>query len=262
MLRKIGSVLFVLCLAVGLTACFDIEQNVELNEDLSGSTRLKMGVSFEPMAVMMAAMQKSFSGDESPPTAEEIETARQEMLSQKESQKESFDFDAEKAKMEKELPEGITLQGMDIRDEGLEMVIDLALGFDHVSKLSGLDLAGNEEEQEGQVNPMPDFFDNLQVREEGEFIIVENLPSNPKAVMEEQSPMPMSGDEEGMEMFEEMFKDLRFAFTLKAPFEVVEHNATRKDGDTLIWEYDVEALEALGESEVPEGIKVRYRRGG
>lgn len=259
MLRKVGTVLFLLCLVAGLTGCFDIEQNVELNEDLSGTTRLKMGVSFEPMAVMMAAMQKSFAGDESPPTAEEIEAARQEMLSQKESQKASFDLEAEKAKMEQELPEGLSLKGFDMRDEGLEMVVDLALGFDHVSMLSGLDLGGQEE---GQPNPMSGLFDNLKVREEGEFIIVENLPENPKAVMEEQSPMPMSGDEEGMEMFEQMFKDLRFAFTLKAPFEVVEHNATRREGDTLIWEYDIDSLEALGEAEVPEGIKVRYRRGG
>ena len=43
--------------------------------------------------------------------------------------------------------------------------------------------------------------------------------------------MELSPEEK--KQMEDMFKGLRVAFKITAPFEVVEHNAHRKEGNTL-----------------------------
>ena len=54
----------------------------------------------------------------------------------------------------------------------------------------------------------------------------------------------------------DLFKGLRVAFRITAPFEILEQNAHRKEGNTLIWEFDVKSLEKA----TPTGIRVRYRK--
>jgi len=53
------------------------------------------------------------------------------------------------------------------------------------------------------------------------------------------------------------------AWKITAPFDVVSSNATRKDGNTLIWEYDFEKLQKLAASKKgldDMGVKVTYRK--
>jgi len=52
------------------------------------------------------------------------------------------------------------------------------------------------------------------------------------------------------------FENLRFAFTFESPFEVIEHNATRVEGQKLIWEY---RLAELSET-VTGSIQARFRK--
>jgi hypothetical protein len=61
-------------------------------------------------------------------------------------------------------------------------------------------------------------------------------------------------------MIGSMFKGLRVAFKITAPFEVLEQNATRKEGNTLIWEYDVARLSTMTADQAKQGIKVRYKK--
>ena len=63
-----------------------------------------------------------------------------------------------------------------------------------------------------------------------------------------------------MKQMEALFKGLRVAFKITAPFEVVEHNAHRKTGNTLIWEYDLATMQKLTPEQAKQGIKVRYRK--
>ena len=57
-------------------------------------------------------------------------------------------------------------------------------------------------------------------------------------------------------MIENMLQDLSVTFRLETPFEVLEHNATRREGRTLIWAFDWERLKG----DEPLGIFARLRR--
>jgi hypothetical protein len=64
---------------------------------------------------------------------------------------------------------------------------------------------------------------------------------NPAARLQEQvGQAGMAGKDGGnpemTKAFAAAFKGARFAFRLESPFEVVETNATRRDGHTLYWE--------------------------
>src|SRR5712691_9403626 len=100
-----------LVLAAALLAgCFDVEQSMSLQKDLSGTAGFSMTVNFEPMAIMMLRMQREMAGTKGEPTAAEIEKAKQEFLaSKKEKKSPADDFAAEKAKFEKTLPPGVQL---------------------------------------------------------------------------------------------------------------------------------------------------------
>jgi hypothetical protein len=59
------------------------------------------------------------------------------------------------------------------------------------------------------------------------------------------------------------FKNMRVAWKITAPFEVASSNATRREGNTLIWEYDFQALQKLGASSKALdslGVNVVYRK--
>jgi hypothetical protein len=129
----------------------------------------------------------------------------------------------------------------------LRTSINLDLRFDHISLLNQLDVAPDES---GPVDSQP--FGDLEVVEEGNTIVLRHAPVNP--VEEAKQGTEMMGDMG--DLIGSMFEHLRIAFTVEAPFEIEEHNATERDGNKLSWIYDFEAL-SEGSS---EGIYVRYRR--
>lgn len=253
MKHRLAAVLAVLA-ALTLGGCFDIEQVIELNEDLSGTARFKMGVSMEPMAYVMAAMKKGFAGEEGPPTAAEVEAARQEMLAQQEAQAETVDLEAEKKSMGEGLPDGIELLTADIQSEGLKMQVDLAFAFDKVSKLSEMQVGDDQD------SPMHEPFAGLTVEDEGETLVIKSPPKNVVADAKEQAAASGAEEEEMDEQMREAFKDLRVAYRITTPFEVVEHNATRRDGRTLYWEYDLETFDKMTPEQAEEGVFVRYKK--
>ena len=55
---------------------------------------------------------------------------------------------------------------------------------------------------------------------------------------------------------------MRVAYRITAPFTVVSHNASRREGNTLIWEYDLESFEKMAaEKRADAGqVRVTYRK--
>ncbi len=227
------------------TGCFQMEYALVLEEDLSGIAGLDVTIDLEQMAVAMASFQRGFSGDEGPPSAEEIATAREELLSQMEDG--AFEEENMEAEVAANLPAGVELLGAHQATDGLRTSIDIDLRFDHVSLLNEMDLAGDEA---GPADSRP--FGGLEVVEEGNTIVIRQDPINP--IEEAEKSAGMMGGMEGL--VADMFRNLRIVFTLEAPFEIVEHNATSQAGDKLSWIYDYETLTAG----TPQGIYVRYRR--
>ena len=123
--------------------------------------------------------------------------------------------------------------------------------------------------EEGPANPTDPMagslidspFDNLEVTEKGKILTVRMKPQDPTTKVKEQAESQGPSDPETEKMMQEAFKDLRFTFRITAPFKVASHNATRKEGDTLVWEYDLAKMQQLRDDAASaKPMEVSYRR--
>lgn len=249
-----------------LTGCLDIEQTLTLDKNLAGKSGMSFKIDMEPFVLFMVRMQKEMSGQKGEPTAEEIAEAKKQFLASSKNEMTGGDPEARKAEVEKSLPAGVKLLDSSIKEDGLKMSARFLFGFDNVAKLSQIKLAGKAKEGEEAGGPQPpgsdaisDPFDNLLVKDEGATILVTTKAVNPMEEQEAEAkdaglPPEMQAD------IKKAFEGLRFAFKLDSPMEVVEHNATRKEGKTLVWEYNLESFEKMTPKQREEGIRVRLKK--
>lgn len=247
------------CLVV-LSGCFDVEQTMTLERDLSGKAGFSMHVDMEPMMLFMVRMQREMAGQTGEPTKAEIDKARAEFLA---SGKKATAKPPSKAEIEKQLPPGVKLLDSAFQDEGTKVGARFLFGFDNVSKLSQIKLSSKKEGEEGQgppsQNPADSPFGGLQVKDEGGTILVTSEAMNPVADQTAQAE-GMDLSPEMKKQVEDALKGVRVAFKIDAPFEVLEHNATRKEGSTLVWEYDIKSLEKMTPEQAAQGVRVRYKK--
>ena len=240
----VGTMLF-------LAACSHMEYSITLEEDLSGTATLEMALDLGKMAHALAAMQKTFSGDTTELTEEELAAARTELMVQMDE--EEWNEEEARADASQDLPEGVELLEFSNAREDLLMQFRIKLGFDHVSKLNQVSIdpsgaAGGAGTPGDESQP----FGGLEVIEEGNTVVLRNDPLDRiEEQVEEASGQvgPIDG------MMESVLEDFSVVFRIDAPFDVVEHNATRQEGRVLIWEYDESSLQ-----EGADGVFVRYRR--
>lgn len=265
-MKKIAAAALGLC-ALVLAGCFDIEQTLTLEKDMSGKAGYSMKFDMKPMVAFMAGMKRQMEGKEGPPTAEEIAAAEQELLASSKSQMKV----PPKEEMAKNLPKGVTLLDAKVQEDGLKFGMDMLFGFDHVSKLREIDLK-SQPEGEAQAEaaapgpggpegpkPMDSPFGGLQLTDEGDTFLITTPTENPLADQTEQAEQMELSPEEKKQV-EDMLGKLRVAFKITAPFQVVEHNAHRKEGNTLVWEYDLESFEKMKPEELAQGVRVRYKK--
>jgi hypothetical protein len=255
-----------LLLPLALAGCFEVEQGIKLNKDMSGEATVKVGVDFEPMAVIMTAIKHSMEGHEGVPPKEEIEKAKKEMMDEMSKDPSTSEFDIEDAR--KDLPEGIKLLNANVKQDGMKVATFMHFGFDRIERLKEISLKDKPAEGEagGPPNPMESPIDtpfgDLEVEDDGKFVTIRSKPNDPtRSVKEETSDGP-ADDPEMEKMIEDAFRGLRIAWNIEAPFEVVEHNATRKEGNKLYWEYtydSIKEMEAKGH-DGPEPIFVKYKK--
>ncbi len=103
-------------------------------------------------------------------------------------------------------------------------------------------------------------FKGLVFTDEGDTMLVTSAAENPLEDMQEDNPMAGEDMGEMEDLITQSFESLRVATSLTLPFDIVEHNATRVDGDTLWWEYDLASFEELTPEQLAEGIKVRFKK--
>lgn len=258
-----------------LSGCFDIEQTLVLERNLSGKAGLKVALDFEPMIYIMAVMKRGFEGKEGPPSLEELAAGRQEFLAKKKSGKGNApDPKQIQEDAKKNLPPGVRLLDSGFEEAGLQMKFRFLFGFDDVKKLSQLKLSGKSAKggAPGVANPVESPFDNLEVVDEGQTILVTSRPKSPLGG-EEGKTSEAGGAAEPAEVdpeIREVFKNFRVAWRIEAPFEVVESNATRKEGKALIWEYNLDDIERIEKEARAKGgkakgiadlgVRVRYRK--
>ena len=87
------------------------------------------------------------------------------------------------------------------------------------------------------------------------------LEHRPRVLASFRPPISKRDLKELEASLKDAMKDLKVTFRIEAPFRVLESNATRKDGNSLFWEYNVESLETMqkdGKKDV--GVRVRYEK--
>lgn len=242
-LMRIG--LFGLTLmAVG---CLQVDYGIVLEDDLSGTADLDITIDLERIAYSIAMVQAAFEGTGAPPTDEQVEAARNKILAEMDSEKD-FDSDDLRDEIEPDLPDGMTLRYAEEDRDELKQTVRLGFGFDHVDRLREFEMRDDD----GDYVPGVDDsrpFEGLEIVERGNEVIVRNDPIDP---IDDMSDSPMVSEK----MIDNMMKDLSVTFRLETPFDVVDHNATRKEGRTLIWVFDYERLR----QDEPAGIYARLRR--
>jgi hypothetical protein len=253
-----GLAVLVGLLSLLLGGCFDVEQSLVLEKDLSGQAGFSMTVNMEPMVLMMVRMQHQMGGKEGEPTAAEIEQAKKDFLASKKEN--GPDPEAQKAKLAKSLPPGVKLLDSSFQDDGLKLHVHFTFGFDDLAKLQKIKLPSKEEEngQPGSKNPFDTPFGELQISRQGNTLLLTTKPTDPLHEQEEQ----MGGGQVTPEMkqqMEEAFKGLRVAWKIQTPFEVLESNATRHEGNTQIWEYTLDTFEKMTAQQRAEGIRLKLK---
>jgi len=240
MIRTRGILIAALFALFG-TGCFEVEQSIELKRDLSGTANFKLGIDMEPMVIIMAKVQKEMSGDKSPLTPADIAAAKADFKkNEKKSTKEPED---PRKQAEGGLPPGVKLLDVSVAEKEFGVTTNMKFAFDKLSSLVGVKLGsktkGGEPADPTKQSVLDTPFQGLEVSETAKTISIHTMPQNPadkvKAEASEQAPKL---DPDTEKMMNDAFKNLRIAWKITAPFEVVSSNAMRKEGNTLIWEYD------------------------
>jgi len=258
-MRKALAVLSVFCVLF-LAGCFEIEQNIELKKDLSGTANFHLGVDLEPMVMVMAQFGKEMSGKSGPLTAAELAKAKADF--KKSSKTTSSGKEPTRAEIEKDLPEGVTLIDYAVKEQEFGMASDFKYGFDKLSSLVGVKLPSKKGGDPTSKNVIDTPFQGLEVSEKGNTITIRTKPQNPAEAVKEQAADAPKLDPATEKMVRDAFSKMKVAYRITAPFEIVSHNATRREGNTLIWEYNLETFEAMAKAKKLDDAQVRvtYRR--
>jgi len=249
-------------LALFASGCFEVEQSIELKRDLSGTANFKLGVDMEPMIAIMAKVQKEMGGDKSPLTKAELDAARADF--KKNEKRTSTSSTTEEARKEAEggLPPGVKLLDVAVQEKEFGVTTNMKFAFDKLSSLVGVKLASKKKE-DGPPDPASKSvidtpFQGLEISETATTITIHTKPQNPaekvKAETSEQAPKL---DPETEKMMNDAFKNLRVAWKITAPFQVISSNATRKEGNTLIWEYDFQQFQKMAAAKKTDDLEVR-----
>lgn len=262
-LARLRTVVASLAAVVLSAGCVQVEYGIDLEEDLSGTMELSLALDVEQMAYGMAMAQRSFGGEEGAPTSEEIAAAREQILADMERERDDFDVATIRREASEDLPEGVELTDASQSDDGLET--RLRFRFDHVRRLGEMSIspgggAGADTAGADTLGPTVEPFGGLAFRDEGDSYLLTNDPVDPVAQAREDGGHPPGMADQMSRMMQEMgggSEEPMVSFWLDVPFEVLEHNATRAEGQRLYWEYGLDSFVA---DSTPSGIRVRFRK--
>ena len=244
-----------------LTGCFEIEQSINLEKDLSGTADFHLGIDMEPMVVVMAQFAREMEGKKGPMSAAELAKAKADFKKSMVSKK-SSEAPPSKEDVAKELPKGVKVLDFKATEREFGVATDIKFGFEKLNQLIGVKLASKEGGDPTQKNVIDTPFEGLELIEKGDTITIRTKPTNPADKVSEQAADGPKLDKDTEKLIKDAFGKMRVVYRLTAPFTVVSHNATRKEGNTLIWEYDLKKFEEMSKSNKLDdmSVKVTYKR--
>jgi len=231
--------------------CMQFDYGITLEDDLSGTADVDLAIDLDRVAYMSAYIQNAFGGEGGEPSAEQIQEAREEILAEVDED-EDFSVESMRAEIEPDLPDGVVLLYANVDRDELLTTVNMRFAFDHVDKLKEIRLDDDDDGEDSGAPVDSEPFENLEIIEDGDEIIIRSEPINPMQEIDEMGEMPFVSDA----MIDKLLQGFSVTFSITSPFKVEEHNATRKDGKTLVWEFNLETLES-GEA---TGIYARLKR--
>lgn len=252
----------VVLLTLFLTAgCFEIDQAIVLEKDLSGTADFHLGVDLEPMVVIMAQFAHEMEGKKGPVSAEDLAKARAE-FKKSSSSSTSEAKEPTRGDIEKDLPEGVKLLDYKVAERDLGVATDFKFGFDRIHRLVGVKLPSKGGGDPTQKNVIDSPFQGLELEEKGDTITLRTKPINPQEAVQKEAAEAPKMDAETEKLMKNAFGKMRVTYRITAPFTIVSHNATRKQGNTLVWEFDMARFEELSKSKKLDdvGVRVTYKR--
>lgn len=257
-----------LAILVLLTGCFQIDNAIVLKNDLSGTADFHLGIDMEPMVVIMTQMGRAMEGKSGPVPPEEMAKAKAEFKksAKKTAAKPDGGDKPKKEDMEKGLPPGVKLLSFDAKERDFGVDTYMKFGFEKLGQLVGVKMPSSSKNAEDPTkkNVIDTPFEGLEVVEKGNTITIRTKPQNPTEKVQEEAKE--SGgpkmDPDTEKLMKDAFAKMRVTYRITAPFKVVSHNATRQEGQTLIWEYDMAKFEAMSKNKKLDdaGVQVTYRR--
>jgi hypothetical protein len=248
-----------------LSGCFQIDNAITLKPDMSGTADFHLGIDLEPMVVIMAQVGREMEGKHGPMTADEIAKAKAEFKkSAKKTSKQDSGEKPKKEDVEKSLPPGVKLISFDAKEQDFGVDTYFKFGFDKLSHLVGVKLPSGKSEDPTKKSVIDTPFEGLEVVEKGNTVTIRTKPQNPSEKVQEETKEgggpKMDADTE--KMVKDAFKKMRVTYRITAPFKVVSSNATRQEGQTLIWEYDMAKFEEMSKKKNLDdlAVHVTYRR--
>jgi tetratricopeptide (TPR) repeat protein len=196
------------------------ERTVALAPDLSGTAR---AIHVLNMEIMVAAAGEKM-------TSAEVAAMRGKWATVFKNSEQALP--RWRANIERGLPQGVKLVGAWQKTEGLKSTTTFVFSFDDITKLARIDLR----EPGAKASAMDRPFAELSFTVQGDALLVTSQPAGP----------PRGKD--AMELT---------AYRLETPLEVLEANAHRREGNTLIWEFDPYEIQTTGKT--PAEIRVRLK---
>lgn len=244
-----------------LTGCFEIDQTITLQKDLSGTADFHLGVDLEPMVLVMAQFAREMEGKKGPVTEAELAKARADF--KKDAKKnEGENKQPSLEEMQASLPEGVKLLDFKAVEKEFGIATDFKFGFDRLNRLVGVKLPSKEGGDPTKKNIIDSPFEGLELIEKGDTITIRTKPINPAETVKEEAKDAPKPDADTEKMMKDAFKKLRVSYRINAPFTIVSHNAMRREGNTLVWEYTMETFEELSKkpADADFGVRVTYKR--
>jgi len=221
-----------------LAGCCDVEVSVTLERDLSGQAAIDVTLDHEAMIVPTLRMMRE-TGE---PTPEEIAAARQRALESQGQRRFARAAEQATAEAERTMPPGVRLLEGKVDERDLKVLYHYRFGFDDVRKLQriGGPPEGAPEPKAIDLNLQRRPFGSFQLADEGKTLLLSTLLPNPLGAP------PSPGETPAAKQAREAMADLfQFHFRLITAFEVIDSNATRRDGKALVWDYDRAAFAKL-----------------
>lgn len=243
-----------------ITSCFEVNQDIILNYDLSGKVQLSMTYDLEVFIEGVAQFQKEMMEKEGKKV--DMESLRVKLRRDFLKKGTSSINPPNLKRFSKTAPSGIKPISVKYTRRGFKVAAQFNFAFDDIRKLTKLDLSKAGGRQ--KFDPTQKFFNRNQpfsgmtFREEGKFYILE-IPLGKPGKKGRPNPFagPSGKDKEKMAKY---FKGMGMNFSFTTPYKVVEQNAHKVRGNRLTWNYNFEKITKLAVQDKHLSIRVKMEK--